>query len=103
MPELIGPYLDFPSLGNLCVASRRCDFISKRRIARQSNYWRFQLDTRLITVKDIENALQLGHTKVSELIRTGEIESFKIGRRRMSTPEALKKFIERKFNDESSK
>jgi len=54
-------------------------------------------------VKDIENALQLGHTKVSELIRTGEIESFKIGRRRMSTPEALKKFIERKFNDESSK
>ena len=103
MPESNGPYLDFPFLGNLYVASQRCDFISKRRHLRQSNHWRFQLEPRLISVKDIESALQLGHTKVSELIRTGEIESIKIGRRRMSTPEALKKFIERKFNGESSK
>jgi len=54
-------------------------------------------------VKDIEIALQLGHTKVSELIRTGEIKTFKIGRRRLTTPKALKKFIERKLNDVPSK
>ena len=57
------------------------------------------MNTQLLTVKDIESSLQLGHTKTAELIRTKQIETFKIGRRRMATPDALEKFIQQKLEE----
>lgn len=53
------------------------------------------MNTKLLSVKDIEAALNLGHTKVCELIADGDIESIKIGRRRLIRPEAIDRFIER--------
>ena len=58
--------------------------------------------TQLLTVKDIKRRTKQGHTKVHELIRTGEIETFKIGRRRMATEDALERFIERKIAEQSA-
>ena len=53
------------------------------------------MNTELLSIRDIEEALKLGHTKVCELIADGDIESIKIGRRRLATPEAIDKFITR--------
>ena len=51
------------------------------------------MDAKLLSVKDTEETLNLGHTKVCELIADGDIESIKIGRRRLVTPEAIDRFI----------
>ena len=59
------------------------------------------MNDQLLTVRDIESWLKLGHTKTYELIKAGEIETFTIGRRRMSTPALLQKFIDRKIQDSS--
>ena len=58
-----------------------------------------QLNDQLLSVRDIESALNLGHTKTSELISAGEIETFMIGRRRMTTPTLLQKFIDRMIKE----
>ena len=58
------------------------------------------MNTKLLSVKDIEEALNLGHTKVCELIANGDIESIKIGRRRLIKPEAIDRFIERMASGE---
>lgn len=57
----------------------------------------------LLDVKDIEAILGLGHTKTTELIAKGEIQSFKIGRRRKATQEALQEFIDRKIEEQTKK
>ncbi len=54
-----------------------------------------ELNSKLLSVKETEEALNLGHTKVCELIADGDIESIKIGRRRLIRPEAIDRFIER--------
>ena len=59
-----------------------------------------QLNDQLLTVRDIESTLRLGHTKTSELISAGEIETFTIGRRRMTTPTLLQKFIDRMIEEQ---
>ncbi len=53
------------------------------------------MNTKLLSLKETEAALNLGHTKVCELIADGDIESIKVGRRRLITPEAIDRFIER--------
>jgi len=60
------------------------------------------LNTQLLTVKDIESRTKLGHTKMAELIRTGEIQTFKIGRRRLATEDALLEFIQRKMDEQAA-
>lgn len=57
----------------------------------------------LLTVKEAEQKLKLGHTKVYELLRSGELPSIKIGRSRRVTSEGLKEFIQRKVQEQSSK
>ena len=37
------------------------------------------LNAQLLTVKEIETALNIGHTKAYELFNSGEIETLKIG------------------------
>lgn len=58
------------------------------------------MNDQLLTVRDIESALKLGHTKTYELIRAGEIETFTIGSRRMTTPALLRKFIDGKIKEQ---
>ena len=38
-----------------------------------------EMITQLLSVKEIEQSLGLGHTKTAELIRTGEIQSIRLG------------------------
>ena len=57
----------------------------------------------LFTVKQIEQKLGLGHTKIYELLRTGELPSIKIGRSRRVTSEGVKDFIARKVKEQSSR
>ena len=52
------------------------------------------VNTQLLTVKEIEENLRLGHTKVAEIIRTGELKTVKIGRSRRSSTEWLGEFIQ---------
>ena len=59
-----------------------------------------QLNDQLLSVRDIEAALKLGHTKTYELIKAGEIETFTIGSRRMTTPSLLRKFIDGKIKEQ---
>ena len=61
-----------------------------------------EMITQLLSVKEIEQSLGLGHTKTSELIRTGEIQSIKIGRSRRSTPEWISEFIQRKLKEQAA-
>ncbi len=58
------------------------------------------MNDQLLSVRDIETTLNLGHTKTSQLISDGEIETFTIGRRRMTTPALLQKFIDRKIQEQ---
>src|SRR5437879_3698125 len=43
----------------------------------------------LITVKKARELLSLGHGKIYELLADGSLESVKVGRRRLSHPQAL--------------
>ena len=61
-----------------------------------------EMITQLLSVKEIEQSLGLGHTKIAELIRTGEIQSIKIGRSRRSTPDWIDQFIQRKLKEQAS-
>ena len=49
----------------------------------------------LLSIKDVENELGLGHTKVCNLIAEGELESIKVGRRRLIPKKSLEKFVEK--------
>lgn len=51
------------------------------------------MNTSLLSIKDTEEALNLGHTKVCELIADGDIKSIKVGRRRLIPPTAIEEFI----------
>ena len=51
------------------------------------------MNTSLLSIKDTEEALNLGHTKVCELIADGDIKSIKVGRRRLIPPTAIDEFI----------
>jgi excisionase family DNA binding protein len=50
-------------------------------------------DLRLYNVGDVEQRLQLSRTKVYDLIRTGRLASFTIGRSRRITNTALNNLI----------
>lgn len=51
------------------------------------------MNASLLSIKDTEEALSLGHTKVCELIADGDIKSIKVGRRRLIPPTAIEEFI----------
>ena len=51
------------------------------------------MNASLLSIKDTEEALNLGHTKVCELIADGDIKSIKVGRRRLIPPTAIEEFI----------
>ena len=55
--------------------------------------------SKLLTVKETEAVLRLGHTKVCELISKGEIETLLIGRSRRVPEDAVNRFIQRKMKE----
>lgn len=48
----------------------------------------------LLTMKNVETRLSLGHTKVTELVISGQLPSLKIGKSRRVRLEDLNAFIE---------
>jgi excisionase family DNA binding protein len=52
------------------------------------------METLLVSITDAAKALSLGRTSIYELIRTGELESRKMGRRRLITAASLRLFVE---------
>ena len=60
------------------------------------------MNIQLLTVKEIEQSLRLGHTKVAEIIRTGELQTVKIGRSRRSSPDWIAEFVQRKLDSQAS-
>ena len=57
------------------------------------------LNDEAIDVEEIKSTLKIGHTKVYELFHTGEIPTFKIGRRRLSTRRTLNDYMNRKLSE----
>jgi len=45
------------------------------------------------SLTDAARSLNIGTTKLGELVASGEIPSFKIGRRRLVTPDALAEYV----------
>lgn len=48
----------------------------------------------LLTVKDVESALQLGRTRTYELVRSGELPVIRIGRAVRIPRDALRRWVE---------
>lgn len=48
----------------------------------------------LISITDAAKALSLGRTSIYELMRTGQLETRKMGRRRLITVESLRRLVE---------
>jgi excisionase family DNA binding protein len=48
----------------------------------------------LVSITDAAKALSLGRTSVYELIRAGELETRKMGRRRLITAASLRRLVD---------
>lgn len=47
----------------------------------------------LVSITDAAKALSLGRTSIYELMRSGELETRKMGRRRLITAESLRRLV----------
>ena len=56
----------------------------------------------LLTVDEVADSLHVGRCTVYDLLRTGQLESIKIGRLRRVRPEALREFTRRAAEEELS-
>lgn len=54
---------------------------------------------KLLKVSDVMERLQLGKSKVFELLATGQLESIKVGGARRVTEEAVEDFIARRQDE----
>ncbi|SLE88992.1 DNA binding domain, excisionase family [Mycobacteroides abscessus subsp. massiliense] len=52
-----------------------------------------QLEARLHPLEDVMARLQVGRTKLYELMTSGQLRSVKVGRRRVVSDAALREFI----------
>ncbi len=50
-------------------------------------------DTLVYTVREAAEQLRIGYSTVREEIRTGQLRSFKVGRRRLVSGEALRAYV----------
>lgn len=51
------------------------------------------MDKLLVSITDAAKALSLGRTSIYELIRAGELETRKMGRRRLITAHSLRRLV----------
>ena len=56
-------------------------------------------DKIILSVAEFERRTGLSHSTVAEMIRTGEIGSFKVGRRRLIPMSAVEDWIASKLNE----
>jgi excisionase family DNA binding protein len=49
----------------------------------------------LVSIPDAATALSLGRTSIYELMRSGQLETRKMGRRRLITAESLRRLVEK--------
>lgn len=47
----------------------------------------------LVSITDAAKALSLGRTSIYELMRTGQLETLKMGRRRLITADSLRRLV----------
>ena len=52
------------------------------------------METLLVSITDAAKALSLGRTSIYELMRTGKLETRKMGRRRLITAESLRRLVD---------
>jgi excisionase family DNA binding protein len=62
-----------------------------------------QVDRLLVTPEDAAEFLAVGRTKIYELLRTGALESVRIGAARRIPASALTAYVERLRRDEAAK
>lgn len=49
----------------------------------------------LVSISEAAKALSLGRTSIYELMRSGQLETRKMGRRRLITADSLRRLVER--------
>lgn len=49
----------------------------------------------LVSIPDAAKALSLGRTSIYELMRSGQLETRKMGRRRLITAESLRRLVDK--------
>ena len=86
-----------------CITVRR---ISQMQTANYKEEQEITMDNNttvetLLTMKDVEARLQLGHTKVQELVSSGKLPSLKIGKSRRVRLVDLNTFLEQLLIQES--
>jgi excisionase family DNA binding protein len=56
-------------------------------------------DDEAVDIPGVKKTLKIGHTKTYELIRSGELPTFKIGNRRLTTRRILNEYIRKKLSE----
>jgi len=59
-----------------------------------------ETSVQIMTVKEAREALRIGHTKMYQLLSSGEIRSFHIGSRRFIRSSDLDRFVNRQLTEE---
>jgi excisionase family DNA binding protein len=59
-----------------------------------------EIRERIMTVMEAQEALRIGHTKMYQLLSSGEIRSFHIGSRRFVRSSDLDRFVNRQLTEE---
>ena len=59
-----------------------------------------EITEQIMTVKETREALRIGHTKMYQLLSSGEIRSFHIGSRRFIRSSDLDRFVNRQLTEE---
>jgi excisionase family DNA binding protein len=59
-----------------------------------------EIRERIMTVMEAQEALRIGHTKMYQLLSSGEIRSFHIGSRRFIRSSDLDRFVNRQLTEE---
>jgi excisionase family DNA binding protein len=52
------------------------------------------MSKRAYQIKEAENALGIGKTKIYELLKTGQLRSVKVGGRRLIPADSIEKFLQ---------
>jgi len=59
-------------------------------------------DLILLTVEEAAERMRMGRTLIYSLIKSGAIESIKVGRLRRIAPESLREYVSRRLSDSQS-
>lgn len=87
-------------MNTTCSETRMTGADSAPRVSHQSSDANERhTDPLTVTVNEASRLLGVGRTKVNELMRAGDLESFMIGRRRLITMESIRRLVARRLAD----